>query len=130
MRDKNIIVLKKVLKYCNHIEESRNRFGDSYQAFVSDFSYQNDCSMSILQIGELCKALSMDFRALHSDVPWKDWCGIRDIMAHKYEEIDLEIVWGTITDDIPLLKDHIEKILPSGSEQNQQPPGRSSRWQT
>lgn len=111
MKDKNHMVLTKILKYCRHIEDSRERFGDTYDNFLSDFSYQNDCCMSILQIGELCKAISMEFRASHTDIRWREWCGIRDIMAHKYDEIDLEIAWDTIKEDTPKLKEQVQTIL-------------------
>lgn len=111
MKSKDTVVLRKLLKYCHRIELSCQRFGNEYSMFLNDYSYQNDCCMSILQIGELCKVLSTDFRELYSTVPWKNWCGIRDIIAHKYEEMDFEIAWDTIHNDLPFLKESIEEIL-------------------
>ena len=42
---------------------------------------------------------------------WKAWCGIRDVFAHQYANIDYKIAWDTIQEDVPLLKAKIEEIL-------------------
>ena len=72
--------------------------------------------MCILQIGELCKVVSDELRSENSDIPWKEWCGIRDIFAHQYSNIDYESAWSTIQDDIPALKSAVEKILETTTE--------------
>jgi len=44
-------------------------------------------------------------------IPWKEWCGIRDIFAHQYSNLDIQSAWETIQNDVPELKIEIEKIL-------------------
>ena len=44
-------------------------------------------------------------------MPWKDIRSIRNIAAHNYGELDNEVLWETVTDDIPKLKDYCENIL-------------------
>ncbi|MDR0508760.1 MAG: DUF86 domain-containing protein [Candidatus Methanoplasma sp.] len=41
----------------------------------------------------------------------REFSGMRDIIAHGYHKIDLEILWLTITKDIPALKATCERIL-------------------
>ncbi len=44
-------------------------------------------------------------------VPWKEWCGIRDIFAHQYSNLDCQSAWDTIQHDFPELKTEISRIL-------------------
>jgi uncharacterized protein with HEPN domain len=37
--------------------------------------------------------------------------GMRNVMIHGYDDIDLVVVWKTVTDDIPRLVDSLEEIL-------------------
>ncbi len=62
-------------------------------------------------IGEATKQISDDFKTQHSNIPWKDMAGMRDILIHQYTEVDQDIVWETITQKIPPLKEQIAKIL-------------------
>ena len=41
---------------------------------------------------------------LYEDVPWNMMKGIRNILAHEYFGVDLEIVWKTVKEDLPILK--------------------------
>lgn len=49
-------------------------------------------------------------------VPWKEWCGIRDIFAHQYSNLDCQSAWDTIQQDLPELKTEIDKILQGNEE--------------
>lgn len=57
-------------------------------------------------IGEISKKIS-DNTKEKVDLPWKDIAGFRDEAIHNYFEIDLDIVWNTIQEDIPILKDKL-----------------------
>ena len=111
MKGKDIIVLQKIVKYCNEIEETCQHFDATLEEFSTNFIFRNACSMCILQIGELCKVISEELRTEAVGVPWKSWCGIRDIFAHQYSNMDYEIAWGTIETDVPYLKMKCESLL-------------------
>lgn len=76
MKSKDIIVLQKILKYCNEINQTCQHFGTSIDEFSNNFIFRNACSMCILQIGELCKVISDELRNEVPEIPWKSWCGI------------------------------------------------------
>ncbi len=57
------------------------------------------------------KNLPEDFKEKHPEVPWKDIAGMRDRIVHFYFGIDYQIVWGTVQEDIPELKQTINRLL-------------------
>jgi len=72
---------------------------------------KNAISMCILQIGELVGKLSNEFKNTYNAMPWKDIKAMRNIAAHNYGEIDLEVLWETVSTDVPILREYCEKIL-------------------
>jgi uncharacterized protein with HEPN domain len=41
---------------------------------------------------------------------------MRDILAHQYFKIDLDVVWSTVTRHLPSLKKTVQEMLVSLSE--------------
>ena len=60
-------------------------------------------------IGEASSHLPIEIQEQYKDVPWRMMKGIRNIVAHEYFGIDLEIVWKTIKEDLPVLKELLLK---------------------
>ena len=58
--------------------------------------------------------LSPELRMSHQELHIDDLRSIRNRVAHEYEKVSLKILFDTIENDIPLLKDTLEKILSSG----------------
>ncbi|HNS19398.1 MAG TPA: DUF86 domain-containing protein [Sedimentisphaerales bacterium] len=52
-------------------------------------------------IGEAAKGVSPEFRRKHPDLPWKKIAGLRDRLIHGYFDVNLDIVWQTVTEDLP-----------------------------
>ena len=121
MRDKarvDRVVVEKIIHYCNDIENLIQRFGTTLEKFISDSAFQYACGMCILQIGELTTRLSEDFKNQHSDIAWTQIKGLRNIHAHEYEKINFNYIWITLTEEIPELKNKLQKILLEMQEQN------------
>lgn len=62
-------------------------------------------------IGEACRGLSEEFRARHSEVPWRAIIGMRHHLVHGYFSIDPDIVWAAITERVPELKRQLLSVL-------------------
>lgn len=108
-RDRSII--RKMLNYCDEIEEAHNSFGKSYAAFQSNSVYRNAVSLCLMQIGELSNHLSEDFKEQYHSIPWYQIKGMRNVVAHEYGHIDVSIVWETATEDILAIRSFCNEIL-------------------
>lgn len=62
-------------------------------------------------IGEAAKRVPESVRKENPQIPWKEMAGMRDMIIHEYDEIDLDEVWGTIERDIPNALEAIGRLL-------------------
>jgi uncharacterized protein with HEPN domain len=78
----------------------------------ADLEKQSAILYQIVIVGEAVKRLSTDFCNQHSEVPWREIAGMRDILTHQYDRVEVDEIWGVIQDDIPQLLSMIEPLLP------------------
>jgi len=109
--ERNIDILEHIIKYCNEIFNTQAYFGNSFEVFEANSIYKNAVAMCILQIGELSGHLTDSFKEIYRGVSWRNIKGMRNIMAHKYGDINTTTVWEAVTDDIPVLRDYCISVL-------------------
>ena len=64
-------------------------------------------------VGEAAARVSPEGRAKYLSIPWPQVVGMRNRLIHGYDQVDLDILWDTIEDDLPSLITELEKILES-----------------
>ena len=62
-------------------------------------------------IGEATKRLSGEFRASHPEIDWDGMAGMRDILAHQYDRVNIQVVWDVVQTDLPPLLDSLQALL-------------------
>jgi uncharacterized protein with HEPN domain len=62
-------------------------------------------------IGEAANQASDELRENTRDIPWFIIIGMRNRLVHAYFDIDLNVVWSTSTEDIPLLISELENLI-------------------
>lgn len=67
-------------------------------------------------LGEAAKNVSQEARAQARDIPWRQIAGMRDRLIHAYHDVNLDIVWATVTDDLPVLETALEALLETESQ--------------
>ena len=104
--------------YIQHMIDNSNKAIN----FIQDINRQdfdNDEKLRLalthlLQIiGEAARRISPEFRSNHPQIPWKEIVGMRSKVVHDYLNVDEDIVWQTIKNDLPALILELEKILQS-----------------
>ena len=82
------------------------------QQILSDADVLRDAVIGCLQvIAEATKRLSRDLRAQNPEIPWRDMAGMRDVLIHTVDRVDLEEIWVTLKEQLPCLKEQIEPLL-------------------
>ncbi len=61
-------------------------------------------------IGEAVGRLSEEIKKEHPELPWKEISSMRNKLIHEYFAVDLAVIWKTIEDDLPILKQTIKSI--------------------
>jgi uncharacterized protein with HEPN domain len=62
-------------------------------------------------MGEAAKRLSESYRNAHPDVPWKRIAGMRDVLIHQYDAVDLEEVWKTVSTEVPKVVSQLDPLV-------------------
>jgi uncharacterized protein with HEPN domain len=111
---------ERVEDYLEHIAEAIER-ATSYlqavpdlQAFQQNAQVQDAVVRNIEIIGEAVNKISStapDFLTQHPELPWAQMRGMRNVAIHEYFFVDLEIVWTTVKNDLPNLKQQVDALL-------------------
>jgi uncharacterized protein with HEPN domain len=80
-------------------------------AFESDELLQVWVVHHLQIIGEAAYRLSQQFRERHPEIPWDQMVGMRHVLVHGYFDIDLDIVWATVQNDLPPVRRAVATIL-------------------
>ncbi len=82
----------------------------------ADELYQNDrdfdaAMMNFIVIGEEVAKLTDEVKAKNEHIDWSKIYNLRNIIAYHYFGINVDIVWQIISNDLPKLKDDLNKLL-------------------
>lgn len=82
-----------------------------FDAFSQDELIQVWFTRHLQIIGEAARSLAPGLTDKYPEVPWGEIIGLRNVLVHNYFEIDQEVVWGIIQNDLPPLNKQVETIL-------------------
>ncbi|MBI2172138.1 MAG: DUF86 domain-containing protein [Chloroflexi bacterium] len=104
-----------------HIFEAVERIQDyirgmTFQQFCDDPRTVQAVLHNFLIIGEATRHIPATVQTRHPTVPWKEMRDMRNILAHEYDRIDLQIIWDTAQRDIPKLPSLLQEVLAQASE--------------
>ena len=83
---------------------------------MADTQCQDAVIRRIEIIGEAARRVSEDSREAHPQLPWQAMVGMRNVMIHDYDDIDLGVVWETVQNDLSPLVKQLEEVVPPPEE--------------
>ena len=108
---RDLEILRKIVKYCDDIEYFVQLYGSDESDFCDNLSLQYGCVFSLSQVGEHVKKLSSEFIEDQQQTDWRGIAGLRNLIVHNYEGVDVLRVRSTILNKVPALKDSCLQIL-------------------
>lgn len=81
----------------------------------SDLDFDRKLVLAVIKsieiIGEASARITEETKMDFSQIPWERIVSMRNRLIHAYFDINLDIVWKTVTEDLPPLIQNLEKIL-------------------
>lgn len=92
--------------------------GVNFETFDNSYDIQDKVLHRLEIIAEAAKKLPERIRKSHNDIKWKSIIGLRNIIAHNYDEVNNKEIWNIVITHLPDTKERIEKMkitLPKNS---------------
>lgn len=106
--------LQHILQAIERIREYHSGIGE--REFLDDPKTQDAILRNLEILGEAARNVERadpQFSASHPEIPWEVIYAMRNRLSHGYFEVDLEIVWKTVQNDLPALESKISALLRS-----------------
>ena len=85
--------------------------GENYYEFEQNEMMNSAVLQKLTVIGEAASRLPKEFTSRFPEIPWVDIIGFRNIAVHEYFAIHWDIAWVAASEEVPVLKDQVERIL-------------------
>jgi uncharacterized protein with HEPN domain len=98
----------------------------SRELLETDLMFRRAIIHCIQEIGEAAVRLTPESRALAPSIPWNQIVGMRHRLVHVYFEIDLNLVWQVVTQDLPVLVAAVAGVLDQSADGGKPEPPTAS----
>ena len=113
-QSRDIERLRHIVDSIAHIEDFLR--GKSLEQMKDDVMCYHAVVYNIMIIGEAANMLTNEFRDRHHEIPWRQIIDMRNVLVHGYYTTSPLFIWETYTNDLPLLKQQVEKFISELSE--------------
>jgi uncharacterized protein with HEPN domain len=63
-------------------------------------------------VGEAANRVSNETQGAYAEIPWFQIVSLRNRLIHGYDSVDFDILWGVLTEELPILVAALVKIVP------------------
>lgn len=101
--------IKKILTDIKYLRKKSE--GLTLEKLEDDETLCDSVLFRLIQISENTKKLTVDFKAKNNTIPWHAIIGMRNRIVHEYGDVEFDIVYDTLMQDIPELCELLEELL-------------------
>lgn len=104
---------KDALVYVEHMLDSIQRideYVESKEQFYDSHLVQDAVIRNLQVMAESSQRLSDEIKKSHTEIPWKNISGFRNILVHDYLGVDLDMIWSVVEQELPGLEKALAKI--------------------
>lgn len=102
------LYLEDILMSIKNIEEYTQ--GMTFELFAKDKKTIDAVVRNLEIIGEAARNIPKQSQEQYPHMPWEKMVSMRNKVLHEYFGVDIEILWRTIQENIPELKEQIESL--------------------
>lgn len=73
----------------------------SQAEFANDLGVQDQVIRCLMVVGEAARRLPDQTRSRYPSIRWAEVIGMRNHLAHEYDDVDINLVWETVNEDLP-----------------------------
>ncbi len=107
--NRDIASLWDMMQAIRHIQEFTAALTET--AYLDSLLVQRAVERELEILGEAARRVSEAFQSEHPEIDWKNVIGLRNIIAHRYDQVDQKTVWRIVISSLPLLNAQIEDLL-------------------
>ncbi len=111
MNNRNLASIWDMIQAIRRIQDFTNQI--TYTEYLNSILLQSAVERQLEILGESANRISDDFQQQHSEIEWGDIIGLRNIIAHRYDQIRQDIIWNVIIYELVNLLEKLEVLLPS-----------------
>ncbi|MDR1559698.1 MAG: DUF86 domain-containing protein [Clostridiales bacterium] len=109
MNNRDRIILLKIIDEASALAQMLDGVDES--AFLANDEKMRAVCMTLINIGELVKNITVESRQEYRQIPWKDMAGLHDVTAHGYFTLRMSDIWIFAAQELPMYAAQIRAIV-------------------
>ena len=103
--------IQKICEYAEKLLTHINKNAISKEELLNDYALQWLVTTPLYNIGEQVYALSDEYKAMHSDIPWSMISGLRHRLVHNYDGTNWNIIADVVFHELPILLKQLKELI-------------------
>lgn len=103
--------IQKICEYAEKLLAYINENDITKEKLLNDYALQWLVTTPLYNIGEQVYALSDEYKATHSDIPWSMISGLRHRLVHDYDGTNWNIITDVVFDELPILLKQLKMLI-------------------
>lgn len=96
----------------NAVTKAQSRVrGVTFRKFIQNETISDSVLFQMIAAGEAVKRISKEFLRAHDSLHWDGLTGMRDFLSHRYDAINLKVIWDTVHNNYPDLVILLKRLI-------------------